>query len=469
MKKLIAVILLGSVLLSTGCGQSLRWNVSYDSKIIGDGAGGTIVLYDVSKNYSSGDFYVQRLSSDGYTLWGEKGVLIGSGDTRTSSINHLKIASDNHSGVIITRAYHTTDQKTYVYQITRVNSEGRILWQKGIKGVDEVTGDGNGGAITAAADGSALFAIKIDSQGRLPWGEDGISINHQGYQNNTLQLISDGAGGAIVIWGKESSYQPGTTGSIFGQRVDSEGNLLWEREGTLIYSAAENATVTGHCMTNDGSGGAIVAWRQWAYKTIQDNSKEVDLNGMYVQKLDASGNILWQPDGVPIETTKVSGPPPLMVGDGLGGAIITFTKLTSLTDGLYAQKIDSDGKIKWQPGGVKVFDIKRGMAFSLQMVGDELGNAVISFAFHQDEIGQQGVQVQKLDPDGKTIWSTDEVVPVGNGILVHPFLSSDSKGGVFIAVDIRKDESSSSKKSYVQRINSSGNVLWGKEGIRLGP
>jgi hypothetical protein len=77
MKKLIAVILLGSVLLSTGWGQSLRWNVFYDSKIIGDGTGGTIVLYDLSKNYCSGDFYVQRLSSSGNVLWGKEGIRLG--------------------------------------------------------------------------------------------------------------------------------------------------------------------------------------------------------------------------------------------------------------------------------------------------------------------------------------------------------------------------------------------------------
>ncbi|MBA7636755.1 hypothetical protein ES703_44383 [subsurface metagenome] len=380
---------------------------------------------------------------------------------RLTSFFDLHIVSDGYGGALVSwLASASSQQPEYTSHVTSVDSEGNVRWQREVRGVDHMISDGAGGAIIAtdySYDEETLFIIKIDANGRFPWGEDGVSVRREGYCDS-LQLTGDGNGGAIFVW-QERKGEPGKkTTHIFAQRINYEGNLSWGQEGVLLYTTPEEVSAEEPRITSDGSGGAIVVWVQMPEGIIEEGSPEALLFDIHAQRVDARGNVLWAPNGIPLEIHKSAGFPynPLIVSDGASGTIV----LWGGPMGMYAQKIDADGNMEWRPGGVEVTGSSPNNAIS-----DSSGGVIVTFGCKEAETKKSRLCVQRIDADGRTIWPGD-----GTGVTEHGThaISSDGQGGAVIAWGIGKDMFSS-KKSYVQRISADGKLLWGDKGIRLNP
>ena len=471
----LAIVLLSLSVFSAGCGCLRQTCQPYGPRVTSDGTGGAIVVYEDIKGSNQHDFYAHKINPEGKALWGEKGILIGNVYKECDSFHELHIVSDSSGGAFITWGGYPSEpdwrlapgqrQIEYLTHIARVDSAGGIMWRREVRGVDHMISDGAGGVIIAtdySYDEETLFIIKIDSDGNFSWGEDGVYTRREGYCDHTLGLASDGSGGAIFVW-QELQTEPGpephrpkTTNRIFAQRIDAEGSLPWGQEGVPLYTTPEEAFSEEPKITSDGSGGAIVAWTQMPEGRIEEGSPKALLNDIYAQRVDARGNALWTANGMPLETYKGAGFPnnPLVVNDGTSGAII----LWGGPMGMYAQKIDADGNIMWQPGGVKVTDSSPNNAIS-----DSSGGVIVTFGCKEAETKKSRLCVQRIDADGRTIWPSD-----GTGVTEHGThaVSSDGQGGAVIAWGVGKGMFSS-EKSYVQRIDSEGKLLWGEEGIRL--
>lgn len=469
MKKIISLssiiltaVLIVAMLFSTGCTYLLPSPMPYGPRVTADGTGGAIVVYENIKGGNQRDFYAQRISCEGDTLWGDEGVLIGSGYKEADSFFDLHIVNDGAGGAIIAWiARPASQERTYICHVTRVDSEGSILWQKEVRGVNHLISDGAGGAIIAtdySYDERTLFVIKIDSEGNFPWGEDGVYVYREEYQDNSLQLAGDDAGGAIIIW--QERHAPEITHcSIFAQRINSEGSLSWGQGGVLLYTPeevyAEEARVA-----SDGSGGAIVVWQRWPRGRVESGMPEALLHDICAQRVDADGNILWQPNGVPLEINKAAEGAfphtPLVVTDGAGGAIVVWEDVRKGSMSLYAQKIDADGNLRWQLGGEEVCYIETHSSFWPRMaVSDGSGGAIVTYSN----------RAQRIDADGRTMWPGDGILFTDRG--THD-LAYEGHGGAIIAWGSGKSIFRS-ERSYIQRISADGKLLWGEEGIRLNP
>jgi len=473
----LAIVLLSLSVFSAGCGCLRQACQPYGPRVTGDGTGGAIAVYEDIKGGNQHDFYAQKISPQGGALWGQKGVLIGSVYKECDSFHELHIVSDSSGGAFITWGGYPSEpdwrlapgqrQIEYLTHVTKVDSEGSVTWQREVRGVDHMMSDGAGGIIIAtdySYDEETLFIIKIDSDGNFSWGEDGVYMRREGYCDHTLGLASDGSGGAIFVW-QELQTEPGpephrpkTTNRIFAQRIDAEGSLPWGQEGVLLYTTPEEVYSQEPKVISDGSGGAIIIWHQWPEGRIEEGSPKALLNDIYTQRVDTRGNALWTANGMPLETYKGASFPnnPLVVSDGASGAIILWGGPV----GMFAQQIDADGNIKWQPGGVKVTGSSPNNAIS-----DSSGGVMVTFGCKEAETKKSRLCVQKIDTAGKPVWP-------GIGTLVTEHgthdIACDGQGGAVIAWGIGKS-TLSPEKSYVQRIDSNGKLLWGEEGIRLNP
>ena len=94
------------------------------------------------------------------------------------------------------------------------------------------------------------------------------------------------------------------------------------------------------------------------------------------------------------------------------------------------------------------------------------GGAIIACSYKEAETGKKGLLAQRLDATGKAVWSNGVVVTESDHIT-H-VLSSDGQGGAIVAWGSGKFMFKS-ERSYVQRIDSEGKLVWGEEGIRLNP
>jgi hypothetical protein len=435
---LVAVILLTA---SCGGGGGLAMPIT-PAAITGDNSGGAIAFYQtwrMSEDHSLIEFYAQKISPEGDFLWGERGILIGSSDADFYWTCDLYAVSDGSGGAFVMWTEPLAEPPYSKHHVAKIDSGGNVEWEREMPDVDQAIPDGSGGVIIA----SGASFLKVDAEGNLPWGEDGVSLDVGGYDD----ICSDNSGGIIVV---------GHYTDPSAQRVDSGGNILWQTGGVRVcVSPAEEPRVV-----SDGAGGAIIEYEQCI--SCGDGSQGCCDLDIYAQRIDAEGNVLWGPDGVPVCVAPSPQNSAGIIDDGAGGAIVFFANqfgnYTSLAT--YAQRVDADGRKLW-PEDVELWP---GMNHSL--VGDGSGGG-ISVWYGDDGIG---AGAQRLDAAGSKLWGPDGTTLTFRD-LHFPLATPDGCGGVFIswsAVKFTGDEVSE-VSYYVQRVDVEGNLPWGDDGIPLNP
>lgn len=142
------------------------------------------------------------------------------------------------------------------------------------------------------------------------WGPHGMRLSTSGATQDLPITVSDGAGGAIVIW-RDSR---GADRDVYAQRVLADGTIAWAPEGVLVATGPGDP-LRLHA-TPDGTGGAVAAW------TLANGN-------VRSQRIAADGSVAagWPADGVLIGTNwddKFDGKDPRCVTDGAGGAWILW-------------------------------------------------------------------------------------------------------------------------------------------------
>ncbi|MFC1717308.1 hypothetical protein ACFL6S_26850, partial [Candidatus Poribacteria bacterium] len=94
----------------------------------------------------------------------------------------------------------------------------------------------------------------------------------------------------------------------------------------------------------DGAGGAFITWYDQRTGTWD----------IYAQKLDAAGNAQWPEDGLPVCIEPNDQYNPNIVSDGVDGVIITWWDKRDIYSDIYAQRIDINGKMSWGDGGTAI-------------------------------------------------------------------------------------------------------------------
>ena len=465
-------------LLAFGCTLFYHSDSYYTPKAAADSSGGATLVYQDRK----GGIFAQRLDPSGNAIWGKNGTLLGSSSGEAQGFPVFDIVADGAGGALIGWPDLSPTPLRPTEYVTKVSPEGAVLWRNDFVSYDRLIGDGTGGAIIAfdhhngevvvGSDESSIELVRIDSEGRYPWGLQGITIPRKGYWPTTLQLTGDGAGGAIVIWEEMETQRglvlpnPTDTWRVMAQRVDTAGSLSWGDTGIVVTANSENTVIQEPGLTADGSGGGIIAVQQYASGKVVGRTPEWFLQDIIVQKIANGGNVSWPSGPVPLQITKnaeLAEPhSPLLTSDGSGGAIVIWEDLRNGLSSIYAQRIGTDGSIQWVLGGVKVCYIKSAASTAFrQIVSDGLGGALVSCRFNELGTGKQGVLVQRLDSSGKTLWPGNGLVVTGKATTSH-FLASDGHGGAIVAWG-----SDDPSQSYVQKIGGDGKLEWGNKGIRL--
>jgi hypothetical protein len=437
--KIVISALMGVILLTASCIPGGMAVYIPPPGITGDNSGGAIVTYAVYETLTEQDYYVQRISPAGDFLWGGRGVLIGS---TGNGIPYSEAVSDGSGGAIVMwwECLPRVPGEPTSCQIyaARIDPEGNVEWERDITGVDQVISDGSGGVIIVYS----ASVLKIDSEGNLPWGEDGVSLSLP--DAYLCSIASDGLGGVIVvqdIYGEDI---------ICAQRVDSQGNILWGSGGAQVFVSP----VEGADVVSDGAGGAIIAYiRDIPCEDGKYGSCGLDI---YAQRIEAEGSVLWGPDGVPVCTESAVVQHTQIVDDGAGGAIVFWAD----ESGVCARRIDADGHKLWNE------DVELPATPCYYLVSDGSGRA---FCVSYDRVAQW------LDASGTKLWGPDGITFTTHDIHESGLaLVPDGCGGLLISweADVKWTHTTydiADVSYYVQRVDADGNLPWGDEGILLSP
>lgn len=365
------------------------------SSMISDGAGGAIITWVYTPGFKAQDIYTQRISANGASLWTNDGVAVC---RATKQQIKPRATTDGAHGVII--AWEDSrygPQDTYAQ---RINAGGRAVWAAdgnpislagGCARMQSITSDGTGGAIIAWADSRSgnwdIYAQRVDSNGVTQWIWNGVPVCAvAGFQTDPL-LKPDGEHGAILIWDDQRDGNH----DIYAQRIDSNGAILWAPDGVPIST---NGYDQEHPrIISDGAGGAIIIWED--YRNLN-----VDIYG---QRLDAGGNPLWQADGAPLCTTPEHQQNMAVTTDGASGVIITWVDPRSGQNGIYIQKVDADGMLLWHPNG-SALSIELASLNHPRITSDLEGGAIIGWQGYRSGTSND-IFVQRVYANGAPVWT----------------------------------------------------------------
>lgn len=194
-------------------------NPQLNPKIVSDGAGGAVVSWDDGRNGIDYDIYAQHIQASGAVDpgWPVDGLAL----------------------------------------CTAVgDQEGQ-----------SVVSDGMGGAIVAWIDERVLISSDIYAQHVLPsgvvdpiWPTDGAAVCTAGGFQRYPEIISDGAAGAIICW---ADYRGPEAPDTYAQHILANGtpDPAWPVDGVAVCTAVDTQLFPQ--LVSDGAGGAILTWYDW--------------------------------------------------------------------------------------------------------------------------------------------------------------------------------------------------------------
>ncbi len=389
--------------------------------------------------------------------WVSNGNFISSG---AFSLVNPKAVSDGAGGAIIVWLDYRAVAPGWGMYAQRVDGYGNILWTSGGTpvqtggvnyGSPEAVSDGAGGAIVIFNEGNGqirdLFAQRIDASGTPLWGTDGVTICDAATVQRNYRLVPDGAGGAVIAW--QDSSAGGA--NIYAQKVDAGGGRQWTANGVAICTNSFEQHEPQ--IAPDGLGGAFIVW---------DDHRNGP-SDIYATRIDADGTVDWVNNGQIFCSAANAQQNQRIVSDGSGGAIIAWCDYRNSADWvLYAQKI-GDGGAAWTANGVLVCTAVESM-YDPAMVTDMQNGAIITWSMYN--VTSQDIYAQRIGSNGYRVWDGGGVVVCGySATQAHPAIVSDGDGGAVIAWEDYRP--GTTRDVYAQRILSGGSLDWTGSGVAL--
>lgn len=377
-----------------------------------DGGGGMIVAW-MDLRTDSADIYVQRVTASGTIPWTNDGVLL-CGATRDQDLP--TITADGTGGAIVAWRDFRSGSPGVLYA-QRVNELGEALWANngvrvclasGEQTNPTIVSDGFGGAIVAWEDwrsGVAIYGQRLSADGTRRWAANGVKLASVVAAQFEPQAISDGAGGAIVVWSQQSAggYD------LIAQRVDAVATQLWGNAGVAVCAAAGDQLRPQ--IATDRASGAVFAWED----------RRGTNSDIYAQRITQFGLAHWTVGGVPVCTVSGDQVQPAVASDGGGGAIVAWRDLRGLGDNLYAQRVNSVGVAQWTGDGVSVCSAPFTQQFP-SIVADGRGGAIVAWEDERSLIALD-IYAQRLSASGASLWLPNGMpVSIALGSQYQPFV-----------------------------------------------
>lgn len=287
---------------------------------------------------------------------------------------------------------------------------------------------------------------------RAGWPANGAAVgsgpgDHSPANAGGTTVCTDTSGGAIV------AYRMPSGDEIRINRVSGvDGLTVWNgADGVLVTDTAAGPP---H-VTSDGRGGAWVAW--------SDTRTTGSGSGLYVQHFDADGNGLLFGNG-----TRLSGGAAV---DVFGHLISIATASTGdlliswhgegASEGVWIQRVLLSGSFGPFAKVSSDADVER-----IQLVADDLG-AVTTWSGAR--AGDQGIWANRVTSDGTILWGASgrQVMDRGFGPSAKQHTAAWNGESLFVTWSHQRTSSSGVRDVHAQRLNAQGSQLWGSPSLGL--
>jgi hypothetical protein len=414
-----------------------------DSRSIEDGMGGAFIAWKDSRT-GVPDIYIQRIDANGIIKWQLNGLPLC---TNVADQSTPSITTDMQGGVIVSWSDWRSNVERDLYA-QRIDSNGNIKWpldgaivtnKPAREHNEKIISDGAGGAIIVweqqSGSGWDIWAQHLNSSGLPMWQNGGIPVCLVAANKLNPKIQSDNKGGVIITWQDERSVG---NFDIFAQRINSTGTLLWGLSGKQVCGA-QQVQSNPKIDPDKLSGGAFIAW------VDNRNGNNYDV---YCQKMDSNGNMLWPPNGVPVCTASGNQSAVDILTNALNGSVIlTWKDARFGSEDIYIQKLNASGVPQWILDGRPICN-SAGPQLNPNICTNKMGGAIVTW---QDSTNTGwDIKAQHIDANGNNVWPTNgATVCNANGTQEDPKNITDGNGG---SIFFWKDKRSGINDIYAHKI-----------------
>ncbi len=186
---------------------------------------------------------------------------------------------------------------------------------------------------------------------------------------------------------------------------------------------------------------------------------------IYVQKIDTSGANLWGDTGIRATIADGRQEDPVLVSDGSGGLFLAWIDYRADEYGdVYAQHIDSDGNLSWDPAGVPLA-VNSGAQQSANMARGAAGVAYV--IWDDGSLSESGdIFGTVLTTAGPLAAGGTNGLPVVNASGTQTNHSIETSGSEVVVVWLDTRDTND-PDIYGQRLDVNFTGLWGENGILI--
>lgn len=434
-----------------GVAVSVAPGIQENLRLIPDGSGGTIIVWQDKRNGSDYNVYAQRIGSGGDPMWTANGKAIC---TAANDQVDPQLCTDGSGGAVIvwTDCRNGTNQSDIYAQ--RISASGDVQWtENGVpicvwsqnQAQPQIAFIGGGNVIIAWLDyrtssQNDIYAQKVNAGGQVQWTANGKAISTLILNQDELRMILDGAGGVYMAY-RHYDTSPNLGEGIGALRLTGSGTVSWERTVCKAVDAQKHPD-----LTQDGSGGVIIVWEDDRYYSARHGD-------IYGQRLNQSGSAQWTTNGVAICSNVMQQSYPRIAPDGSGHFFVTWqdNRNGSYNYDIYAASLALNGTIRllepWE-GDIPIA-MASGWQVNCRIVPMCPSGVIVSW--DDNRSGNYDVYAQALGDDGSFGWATNGL-PVCYASLDQSSheLCADVTGTAFFAW---KDMRNGVADIYAQRIS----------------
>ncbi len=309
-----------------------------------------------------------------------------------------------------------------------------------------------------------VYAQKYAPDGTRLWDEGGKLVVHASVRQEDPDIFSDGYGGFLIGW---IDYRADSLGDVRAQRLDAQGNLLWDSEGVPVC-VIPNARVNEYSLHTmpDGDGGGIFVWH---------DNRSLDGGDIYAQHILPDGTVdsRW-----PVNGKMVAGGPGMqgIAGhqsvdtDSAGGIWVAYDEARAGGDhnDIRLQHVATDGTLMFPDTMGLAICTDPDIQHRVKLCPDGVGGAFMVWVDKRNlGLNSEDLYIQRVDASGSTIFQADGMPFVTQlNIQEFPRIVYDGIGGAIVAwLDNRNDPFNTIADVYAQRVDTSGNISWAPEDV----
>lgn len=300
-----------------------------------------------------------------------------------------------------------------------------------------------------SSEGKQVFVQKLNNLGECAWAAGGVSVCPYSDEQLAPAIMADERGGLWCLW----TDQQEVGAHVFLQHVNGNCLPLLHRDGVRmgVEHNSVYAKISGLRTLTNQLGEIFVVW---------EDGRNGPRNGdIYLQKLDASGKVLWRRNGVPVCLVKDEQSSPILIDDGVGGVIVVwYDHRNGKDENIYAQRVNGYGKLLWKSEGVAVCEAP-GDQNSVRAISDGDEGVILCWVDARS-LTSSGfdLYIQRVGHDGDPLWGADGK-PFSNfpGLQTGPMMVPQAEGGALL---VWMDARNGTSNIYLQRINSFGIYEW---------